>query len=106
MLYRKLDRSVVAMQDACPHRLLPLSMGIKEGDNIRCRYHGLLIGSDGVALQMPLKSDPPGLGAKVKRLLGMDPGNDADNSKRNEFNRKLMETYRGEAIFDLAGDMS
>ena len=59
MLYRKLDRTVVAMQDACPHRLLPLSMGIKEGDNIRCRYHGLLIGSDGVALQMPLKSDPP-----------------------------------------------
>src|SRR5690606_35120526 len=36
MLYRKFDRSVVAMRDACPHRLLPLSMGIKEGDNIRC----------------------------------------------------------------------
>ena len=31
MLYRKLDRSLVAMRDACPHRLLPLSMGIKEG---------------------------------------------------------------------------
>ncbi len=38
MLYRKLDRGVVAMRDACPHRLLPLSMGIKEGDSIRCRY--------------------------------------------------------------------
>jgi len=47
MLYRKFDRTVVAMHDACPHRLLPLSMGIKEGDNVRCRYHGLLIGSDG-----------------------------------------------------------
>ena len=31
MLYRRFDRTVVAMRDACPHRMLPLSMGIKEG---------------------------------------------------------------------------
>jgi phenylpropionate dioxygenase-like ring-hydroxylating dioxygenase large terminal subunit len=59
MLYRRLDRSVVALQDACPHRLLPLSMGIKEGDNIRCRYHGLLLSSDGQALEMPVRTDKP-----------------------------------------------
>lgn len=58
MLYRRLDRSVVAMRDACPHRLLPLSMGIREGDDIRCRYHGMLIGGDGKAKQMPLRNDP------------------------------------------------
>ena len=59
MFYRRFDRSVVAMHDACPHRLLPLSMGIKEGDNIRCRYHGLLLDSHGACLEMPIKTDPP-----------------------------------------------
>ncbi len=58
VLWRKLDGAVVAMRDACPHRMLPLSMGIKEGDSLRCRYHGLKIGPDGVAEEMPLKSDP------------------------------------------------
>jgi phenylpropionate dioxygenase-like ring-hydroxylating dioxygenase large terminal subunit len=57
VLYRRLDGSVVALHDACPHRLFPLSLGIKEGDNIRCRYHGLLIDSEGRALEMPIKGE-------------------------------------------------
>jgi phenylpropionate dioxygenase-like ring-hydroxylating dioxygenase large terminal subunit len=32
-------------------------MGIKEGDNVRCRYHGLLIDSDGRAIEMPVRSE-------------------------------------------------
>lgn len=58
MFYRKLDRQVVAMRDACPHRLLPLSMGIREGDSIRCKYHGLKLGPDGLAEEMPISTDP------------------------------------------------
>jgi vanillate O-demethylase monooxygenase subunit len=57
MFYRTLKRDVVAMRDACPHRMLPLSMGLREGDSIRCKYHGLKLGPDGVAEEMPLKSE-------------------------------------------------
>lgn len=58
LFYRKLDRTVVAMRDACPHRLLPLSIGLREGDAIRCKYHGLVIGPDGHAVEMPIRTDP------------------------------------------------
>ena len=57
VFYRKLDRSVVAMRDACPHRLLPLSMGLREGDSIRCKYHGLKLGPDGAVEEMPIRTD-------------------------------------------------
>jgi phenylpropionate dioxygenase-like ring-hydroxylating dioxygenase large terminal subunit len=69
MLYRKLNRSVVALRDACPHRLLPLSLGIKEGDSIRCRYHGLKLGPDGVAEEMPLKGDRVNTGICVETFV-------------------------------------
>lgn len=57
VLYRKLDGSVVALRDACPHRLLPLSMGIREGDNLRCRYHGLVVTPEGKPCEMPLTNE-------------------------------------------------
>lgn len=66
VLYRRLDRSVVALRDACPHRLLPLSQGLMEGDNLRCRYHGLLLDGDGRCLQMPIRTDPPNANIRAK----------------------------------------
>ncbi len=58
VMYRKLDGSVVALRDACPHRLLPLSMGIREGDNLRCKYHGMVLNPEGKPVEMPLRNDP------------------------------------------------
>lgn len=58
VVYRRLDGTPVALEDACPHRLLPMSAGRVEGDNIRCGYHGLLMSSSGETLEMP-GGDPP-----------------------------------------------
>src|SRR5271170_8082184 len=40
-LYRDLGGAVRAVEDRCPHRRLPLSMGrLTEDGSIQCRYHG------------------------------------------------------------------
>jgi vanillate O-demethylase monooxygenase subunit len=59
VLYRRLDGSVAALRDACPHRLLPLSMGLVEGDNLRCKYHGMVFGPDGACVEVPSQDQPP-----------------------------------------------
>jgi vanillate O-demethylase monooxygenase subunit len=52
-LYRRTDGSVVAVEDRCAHRHAPLSMGRIEGDDLRCMYHGMLYGSNGVCKAIP-----------------------------------------------------
>ncbi|MDB5406891.1 MAG: rieske [2Fe-2S] domain protein [Rhodospirillales bacterium] len=53
VLYRRFDRSIAALEDACWHRLLPLSMGRLSGDEVVCGYHGLVFNSDGRCVRMP-----------------------------------------------------
>jgi vanillate O-demethylase monooxygenase subunit len=53
VLYRKLDGGLVALEDACWHRLLPLSMGRLDGDDLTCGYHGLVFNADGRCVHMP-----------------------------------------------------
>ncbi len=52
-LYRKLDGTAVALEDACWHRLVPLSIGRLKGDDVQCAYHGLVYNPQGVCIQMP-----------------------------------------------------
>ena len=47
VMFRRKDGSVAALEDACWHRLLPLSRGRLENDEITCGYHGLVYNGDG-----------------------------------------------------------
>ncbi len=53
VLYRKPDGAVVAMEDRCAHRQAALHLGRKEGDSLRCMYHGMKFGPDGKCVEIP-----------------------------------------------------
>ena len=53
VIYRLQDGSVAALEDACWHRLMPLSLGALEGDEVRCGYHGLVYNAQGRCTHMP-----------------------------------------------------
>jgi len=53
VFYRRADGRAVALEDACWHRLLPLSMGRLEGDEVVCGYHGLVFDPHGRCTHMP-----------------------------------------------------
>ncbi|CAN7217820.1 Rieske 2Fe-2S domain-containing protein [Paraburkholderia sp. SIMBA_054] len=65
VLYRREDGTPVALEDACPHRKLPLSMGKLIGDQVECGYHGLTFDCEGACVRAPGSPRiPPG--AKVR----------------------------------------
>ncbi|HET6469784.1 MAG TPA: aromatic ring-hydroxylating dioxygenase subunit alpha [Geminicoccaceae bacterium] len=53
VMYRRSDGLVAALEDACWHRLLPLSKGRLEGDEVVCGYHGLVFNPEGRCTFMP-----------------------------------------------------
>lgn len=53
VMFRKTDGGVAVLEDACWHRLLPLSMGRLEGDEVTCGYHGLVYNAQGRCTHMP-----------------------------------------------------
>lgn len=53
VLYRRTDGQVAALEDACWHRLLPLSLGHLRGDEVVCGYHGLIFNASGRCTFMP-----------------------------------------------------
>lgn len=59
VLFRDSQGQVVAMEDVCPHRLAPLSIGTLVDDTIQCGYHGLRFGCDGRCVHVPGQKRAP-----------------------------------------------
>jgi phenylpropionate dioxygenase-like ring-hydroxylating dioxygenase large terminal subunit len=66
LLYRTSRGDIVALEDRCCHRQAPLSLGRREGDDIRCMYHGLKFDRSGRCVEIPGQTTIPPR-ARVKR---------------------------------------
>lgn len=53
VFYRTPQGRVIGFEDRCPHRQAALSLGRKEGDGLRCMYHGLRFAPDGRCVEVP-----------------------------------------------------
>ena len=53
VLFRSKSGQVFALEDRCAHRQVPLSLGLVEGDGIRCAYHGWTYCNTGQCTDVP-----------------------------------------------------
>ena len=53
LLYRDTQGRAVALENRCCHRGAPLHLGRKEGDCVRCMYHGLKFDPSGACVEIP-----------------------------------------------------
>lgn len=59
LMWRDGTGKVVALQDRCPHRLVPLSTGKLVNGNIECGYHGLRFDGGGTCVFVPGQDNVP-----------------------------------------------
>jgi len=52
-IFKGPDGKVAAVEDFCPHRGAPMSLGKSCKNGLRCGYHGLEMGTDGKTVHMP-----------------------------------------------------
>jgi len=53
VMFRTSKGSIAALEDRCPHRFVPLSMGRRVGDTVQCGYHGLRFDGAGTCVEAP-----------------------------------------------------
>jgi len=70
VVYRKENGEPAALEDSCPHRKLPLSMGRLHGDQVECGYHGLTFDCSGTCTRVPGQERiPPSVKVKSYPVL-------------------------------------
>jgi phenylpropionate dioxygenase-like ring-hydroxylating dioxygenase large terminal subunit len=83
-LYRGSSGRVVALEDRCAHRQVPLHLGVVQGDRIKCHYHGWSYDCTGKCVDVPYLGKervPNGVrtypAREVDGLIFVFPGNPA-----------------------------
>jgi vanillate O-demethylase monooxygenase subunit len=71
VMYRTSTGEVAALEDACPHRKLPLSKGSLKDDRVVCGYHGLTFDQRGACVAAPTQERIP-TGAVVRRYPALE----------------------------------
>lgn len=74
VMYRDTQGQVVAMEDRCPHRSMPLSAGELQQDHIVCAYHGMKFNAQGDCVHVPSQSNcPRSMGVRTYVTLERGP---------------------------------
>jgi vanillate O-demethylase monooxygenase subunit len=66
VFFRGTDGSLKALDDRCPHRFAPLSMGRLDRDRVICGYHGLEFDGSGTCIRNPHPSGKIPVAAQVR----------------------------------------
>lgn len=59
LMFRTEAGAVAVLHGVCPHRMLPLSRGSLEGDQVVCAYHGFAFDPSGRCTRIPTQAAPP-----------------------------------------------
>ncbi|MDT9013488.1 aromatic ring-hydroxylating dioxygenase subunit alpha [Novosphingobium sp. APW14] len=59
VLFRTHNGTVAALEDRCPHRFAPLSMGRMSSNGLVCGYHGMEFDPSGACVANPTQPDEP-----------------------------------------------
>ena len=59
VMFRTAGGEVTALDDVCPHRLMPLSCGKRVGDALQCGYHGMKFAASGQCIEVPGQTQIP-----------------------------------------------
>ena len=125
VLYRGKSGQVFALEDRCAHRQVPLHLGVVNGDEIKCHYHGWTYDRTGKCVSVPylgserlpngVKSYPA---CEVDGLIFVFPGDPAlaqsrlpaglGSSQRKDYKTRRLNrevachyTFMHENLFDM-----